>query len=203
MVIIIDCGHNYSDTWQKMSPKREDGTRFYEYENNRKIGRLLSMELDKLNIPYVYTIHPDDRNDKSLENRVGIANSIAYKEGKDNVLFLSIHSDAYGCTDTWYDDIVGFSIFTSKGTTKSDKYAEVFEKNYREGLKCYPHTKVRGEYDKNFYVVAKTICPAILLENGFYTSHKDLEIIDSDEGRKKIVDIIVKSIQEIIKGANQ
>lgn len=197
MLIVIDCGHNYSDTWQKMSPIREDGTRFYEYENNRKIGRLLSMELDRLDIPYVYTIHPDDRNDKSLENRVGIANSIAYREGKNNVLFLSIHSDAYGMADKWYDDIIGFSIFTSKGNTLSDKYAEVFLKNYKEGLG--DNSKVRDEYDKNYYVLAKTICPAILLENGFYTSRKDLEFIDSDEGRKTIVDIIVKSIQEIIK----
>lgn len=197
MVIVIDCGHNYSDTWQKMSPIREDGTRFYEYENNRKIGRLLSMELDKLGIPYVYTVHPDDRNDKSLANRVGIVNSIAYREGKNNVLFLSIHSDAYGMADKWYDDIIGFSIFTSKGNTLSDKYAEVFLKNYKEGLGG--NSKVRDEYDKNYYVLAKTICPAILLENGFYTSRKDLEFIDSDEGRKTIVDIIVKSIQEIIK----
>lgn len=200
MVVIIDCGHS-EQTKGKFSPIREDGTRFYEYENNRKIGRLLSMELDKLNIPYVYTIHPDDRNDKSLENRVGIANSIAYKEGKDNVLFLSIHSDAYGMGDKWYDDIIGFSIFTSKGETKSDIYGNIFEKNYKEGLDGI--SRVRGCYDKNFYVLKHTICPAILLENGFYTSHKDLEIIDSDEGRKTIVDIIVKSIQEIIKGANQ
>lgn len=197
MLIVIDVGHNFSDTWQKMSPIREDGTRFYEFDNNRKIGRLLSMELDRLDIPYVYTIHPDDRNDKSLENRVGIANSIAYREGKNNVLFLSIHSDAYGMGDKWYDDIIGFSIFTSKGNTLSDKYAEVFLKNYKEGLGN--NSKVRDEYDKNYYVLSKTICPAILLENGFYTSRKDLEFIDSDEGRKTIVDIIVKSIQEIIK----
>ena len=198
MLIVIDVGHNFSDTWQKMSPIREDGTRFYEFENNRKIGRLLSMELDRLDIPYVYTIHPDDRNDKSLANRVGIANSIAYREGKNNVLFLSIHSDAYGMGDKWYDDIIGFSIFTSKGNTLSDKYAEVFLKKYKEGLG--DNSKVRDEYDKNYYVLAKTICPAILLENGFYTSHKDLEFIDSDEGRKTIVDIIVKSIQEIMEG---
>ena len=197
MLIVIDCGHS-EQTAGKFSPVREDGTRFYEYENNRKIGRLLSMELDKLDIPYVYTIHPDDRNDKSLANRVGIANSIAYREGKNNVLFLSIHSDAYGMADKWYDDIIGFSIFTSKGNTLSDKYAEVFLKNYREGLGN--NSKVRDEYDKNYYVLAKTICPAILLENGFYTSRKDLEFIDSDEGRKKIVDIIVKSIQEIMEG---
>lgn len=200
MVVIIDCGHS-EQTKGKFSPIREDGTRFYEYENNRKIGRLLSMELDKLNIPYVYTIHPDDRNDKSLENRVGIANSIAYKEGKDNVLFLSIHSDAYGMGDKWYDDIIGFSIFTSNGETKSDIYGNIFEKNYKEGLDGI--SRVRGCYDNNFYVLKHTICPAILLENGFYTSHKDLEFIDSEDGRKKIVDIIVKSIQEIIKGANQ
>ena len=100
--------------------------------------------------------------------------------------------------DKWYDDIIGFSIFTSKGNTLSDKYAEVFLKNYREGLGN--NSKVRDEYDKNYYVLAKTICPAILLENGFYTSRKDLEFIDSDEGRKKIVDIIVKSIKEIMEG---
>ena len=96
---------------------------------------------------------------------------------------------------------MGFSIFTSKGTTKSDKYAEVFLKNYKEGLG--DNSKLRDEYDKDYYVLKHTICPAILLENGFYTSRKDLEFIDSDEGRKTIVDIIVKSIQEIIKGANQ
>ena len=53
MKILIDCGHNHSDTWQKMSPIRKDGTRFYEYQSNRTIGKMLAEELRKLGIAYV------------------------------------------------------------------------------------------------------------------------------------------------------
>ena len=194
MTIIIDAGHNFSDTWQKMSPIKEDGTRFYEYQSNRRIARKLSMELDKLGIPYVYTIHPDDRNDMSLQNRVGRANAVAYKEGKDNVLFISLHSDALGMGDKWYD-ANGYSIFTSVGNTKSDSYAKVFEEVAKEKLEPYKK-KVRGRYEKNFYVLKHTICPAILLEQLFYTNKEDLEFLESDEGVKVLVDIIVEAIQK-------
>ena len=126
MKILIDCGHNYSDTWQKMSPIRKDGTRFYEYMSNRTIGKMLAQELSKLGIAYEYINNPDDANDMPLEKRVSIANNIAKKEGKSNVLYLSLHSDAYGNGNDWYDDIRGYSIYSSKGKTKSDEYAKIF-----------------------------------------------------------------------------
>lgn len=196
MIIVIDAGHNYSDTWQKMSPKKEDGTRFYEYQSNRRIARKLSMELDKLGVEYTYTIHPDDKNDMSLQNRVGKANAVAYKEGKDNVLFISLHSDALGTAEKWYD-ANGYSIFTSVGDTKSDKYAKVFEEVAKEKLEpC--KKKVRGLYEKNFYVLKHTICPAILLEQLFYSNEEDLEFLESDEGVKVLVDIIVEAIKRIL-----
>ena len=196
MIIVIDAGHNYSDTWQKMSPKKEDGTRFYEYKSNRTIARKLSMELDKLGVEYTYTIHPDDRNDMNLQNRVGKANAVAYKEGKDNVLFISLHSDALGTAEKWYD-ANGYSIFTSVGDTKSDKYAKVFEEVAKEKLEpC--KKKVRGLYEKNFYVLKHTICPAILLEQLFYSNKEDLEFLESDEGVKVLVDIIVEAIKRIL-----
>lgn len=196
MIIVIDAGHNYSDTWQKMSPKKEDGTRFYEYQSNRRIARKLSMELDKLGVEYEYTIHPDDRNDMSLQNRVGKANAVAYKEGKNNVLFISLHSDALGMGDKWYD-ANGYSIFTSVGDTKSDKYAKVFEEVAKEKLEPYKK-KVRGLYEKNFYVLKHTICPAILLEQLFYSNEEDLEFLESDDGVKVLVDIIVEAIKRIL-----
>lgn len=196
MIIVIDAGHNYSDTWQKMTPKKEDGTRFYEYQSNRRIARKLSMELDKLGVEYTYTIHPDDRNDMSLQNRVGKANAVAYKEGKDNVLFISLHSDALGTAEKWYD-ANGYSIFTSVGDTKSDKYAKVFEEVAKEKLEpC--KKKVRGLYEKNFYVLKHTICPAILLEQLFYSNEEDLEFLESDEGVNVLVDIIVEAIKRIL-----
>lgn len=200
MFVVLDCGHNFSDTYQKFSPIKSDGKRFYEYESNRKIGLLVADKLMKLGIKHCWTIQPDDKNDMSLANRVGIANSMAYKYGKNNVLFISIHSDALGMGDKWYD-ANGYSIFTSVGDTKSDKYAKVFEEVAKEKLEpC--KKKVRGLYEKNFYVLRKTICPAILLEQLFYTNKEDLEFLESDEGRNILADIIVESIQKINGAAN-
>lgn len=196
MKILIDCGHNHSDTWQKMSPIRKDGTRFYEFQSNRTIAKMIVQELRKLGIAYEFIVNPDDKSDMSMEKRVSIANNIAIKEGKSNVLYLSLHSDAYGDGNTWYDDIRGFSIYTSKGKTKSDEYANKFLKHYTQLLSG--KTKNRGVKEENFYVLKHTICPAILIENLFYTSHRDLEILDSDEGRRLIVQAIVDSIREIV-----
>lgn len=196
MKILIDCGHNYSDTWQKMSPIKPDGTRFYEYQSNRTIAKLIVQELTKLGIAYEFINNPDDRSDMSLDKRVNIANNIARKEGKSNVLYLSLHSDAYGDGNTWYDDIRGFSIYTSKGNTKSDEYAKIFLKHYTQQLSGL--TKNRGIKEENYYVLKHTICPAILIENLFYTSHKDLTILESDKGRRLIVQAIVDSIRDIV-----
>ena len=196
MKILIDCGHNFSDTWQKMSPIRKDSTRFYEFQSNRTIGKMLAEELRKLGIAYEFIVNPDDKYDMSLEKRVSIANNIARKEGKSNVLYLSLHSDAYGNGNTWYDDIRGFSIYTSKGNTKSDEYAKIFLKHYTNRLSKL--SKIRGIKEDNFYVLKHTICPAILLENLFYTSHQDLAILDSDEGRREIVQAMTDAIKDIV-----
>lgn len=201
MYIVLDCGHNFSDTYQKFSPIKSDGKRFYEYESNRKIGLLVADKLKKLGIKHCWTIPPDDKNDMSLANRVGIANSMAYKYGKNNVLFISIHSDALGMGDKWYDDATGYSIYTSKGKTKSDEYAKVFECTAIEKLSQFKK-RVRGCFESNFYVLKHTICPAVLLEQLFYTSHSDLEFLDSDEGRNILADIIVESIQKINGAVN-
>lgn len=196
MKILIDCGHNYSDTWQKMSPIKPDGTRFYEFQSNRIIGKMLAEELRKLGIAYEFIINPDDKNDMTLEKRVSIANNIARKEGKSNVLYLSLHSDAYGNGNDWFDDIRGFSIYTSKGNTKSDEYANIFLKHYTNRLSKL--SKIRGIKEDNFYVLKHTICPAILLENAFYTSHKDLELLESEQGRREIVQAMVDAIKDIV-----
>lgn len=194
--IIIDCGHG-ENTAGKFSPIKENGERFYEWKSNRHLGKLLGDKLKEHGIDFCYTVNPDDNNDMSLANRVGIANTIAYKEGKDNVLFLSIHSDALGMGDKWYDDATGYSIFTSTGNTMSDTYAKIIEGNAKQILSEHGK-KVRGCYNKNFYVLSKTICPAILIENLFYTSKSDLNFLESEKGKSILIEILLKSILDII-----
>ena len=58
-----------------------------------------------------------------------------------------------------------------------------------------------GDMDKesNFYVLKNTNCPAVLTENFFMDSKKDLEYLNSDLGFYQIVKTHVDGIMNYIK----
>lgn len=202
MLYVLDCGHNFSDTWQKYSPIRENGERYYEYQGNRKIGQLVADKLTELGIKWAWTIKPEDKRDMSLQKRVEVANAYARGEGKEKTLFISFHSNALGKGNEWLD-ARGWSVWTTPGKTRSDDFATMF---YDEASKILPDYGMwtrkdmsdgDPDYEENFYVLKHTICPAILLEQMFYTNKKDLKFLDSDEGRKVLADIVVNTIIKI------
>ena len=57
-----------------------------------------------------------------------------------------------------------------------------------------------GDYEKNFTVIHKTVCPSVLIEYGFYTNLEEMEWLMSDEGLNACVELTVKAIDEINKG---
>ncbi len=203
-MIVFDFGHS-KKTLGKRSAIREDGTRYFEYEGNRKIGYLAMSKLDNLGIKYELCLDPEDENDKSLKDRVATANQICKKYGKDKCLFISLHSNAASSSDEWKDNARGWSVYTSMGSTKSDKIATLFYEEAQKLLPKYSMTLRKDmsdgepDYDENFYVLKNTACPAILLEQLFFTSRIDLAFLDSDLGRDVLSDIVVNGIIRTIE----
>jgi N-acetylmuramoyl-L-alanine amidase len=39
------------------------------------------------------------------------------------------------------------------------------------------------DYESNFYIIKKSLCPAVLTENFFYTCRENLDFLTTDEGR--------------------
>ena len=50
------------------------------------------------------------------------------------------------------------------------------------------------DFEENFYVLRKTICPAVLTENFFQNSKNDVEWLESEEGFKTVVEYHVNGI---------
>jgi len=202
MHYIFDFGHS-KNTPGKYSPKRENGERFYEYLSNRKIGYLVLSKLDNLGISYSLCFDPEIDEDTPLTTRANNANKICQKCGKNNCLFISLHSNAFGDGETWYDNARGWCVYTTKGTTQSDKYATIFFEEAEKLLPKYGMTLRKDttdgdpDYESNFTVIYKTICPAVLLEQLFFTSRIDLAFLDSALGRDVLSDIIVNAIKRI------
>ena len=196
MKILIDNGHG-SDTAGKRSP---DG-RFLEYRFNRTIAtRLVADLIDRSHDAQLLV---PEETDISLQERCRRANAICQALGKNNVILISIHANAYGNGKEWTAPS-GWSVYTTKGQTQSDALAEQLA---RAAAKNLPQMKLRtdhsdgdADYEENFYILRHTLCPAVLTENGFYTNPHDLTILESHSGQRSIIDLHLEGITEYLAG---
>ena len=202
---VLDSGHGgvidgIYQTEGKRSPIWPDGTQLFEGESNRDFVLRITKELEERNISYVNLI--DNQLDTPLKIRTDLANMLNVNEQKKGkkkriMIYVSIHSDAFN-----RQNARGWSVYTSPGQTLSDKVADTFAKTWREE---FPLGKLRtdardGDVDKEakFWVLTKTVMPAILTENFFMTNPRECkEILMSEEGRKKIAKYHYEAIQQI------
>lgn len=194
MKILLDPGHGI-DTPGKRSP---DGT-FREYLSNRQIAdlTLAKMRSQGIDADLVVT----ETNDIPLRTRAMRVNKVCARLGASNVLLLSIHSDAAGNGKTWMTG-KGWSCYTTPGKTKSDALAECL---YGSFTKAFPDHRMRrdltdGDSDKeaDFYIIAKTKCPAVLLENFFFDNREECAFLLMPETRERIADAIVAGVKDYL-----
>ena len=196
MKILIDNGHGI-ETPGKRSP---DGV-LREYAWNRLIAsrivdRLLSLGLD------AELLVPEER-DISLPERCRRVNAWCRRLGKDNVIVISIHANAAGRGDRWYD-ATGWCAYTSRGNTKADSLANCL---YEAAKAFLPGKRLRTDYtdgdpdiEENFYILRHTMAPAVLTENFFMDSHTDCDFLLSEEGQEAIVNLHISGITSYISG---
>ena len=195
-IVLIDMGHGRL-TAGKRSPAHPDFMPFREYEFNREIGeelmRVLSKYPDILTMPTIENPNTGD----VLQTRVNFANQIIKEHPKRNYLFLSIHANAFGTT---WNTANGVEVFVSKNASANSKTAAaIFQRNLVDetGLidRCHP----RKYKQANFYVLKNTVCPAVLVECGFYTNLKEMYFLRSAAGKGKILRALEQSILEYFK----
>lgn len=180
---ILDAGHGgmkdgkYTTAPAKMF-KFDDGLTIYEGVTNRAITKKLQTLLTASAIDFE-TVY-DDKLDIPLAIRVTMADSFFKRDRR--CIYLSIHSNAGGGR--------GLEIYTSKGQTKSDKIADIFCTVYQ---KHFPDFHFRsdsadGDADKeeDFYVLRKTDCPALLVENLFFDNRLEADYLLSEAGQEAL-----------------
>lgn len=191
MKILIDAGHGI-DTPGKRSP---DGS-FLEYLWNRQVADLVlaRMRARGWDADLVVT----ETNDITLRTRAMRVNRVCDRLGAANVILLSIHSNAAGDGKTWRT-ATGWECHTTPGRTKADDLAECM---YMAFSRAFPDRRMRrdlsdGDSDKesNFYILAKTKCPAVLLENFFFDNREECSWLLRDDTKARIADAIVDGVR--------
>lgn len=212
MIILIDNGHGV-DTAGKCSPDK----RLREYKWARQIASLLCNFLK--NAGYDARLIVTEETDVPLRERCRRVNAICDREGRNNVLLVSIHSNAAGADGKW-KSAGGWCIYTSPGQTKSDILATEIWNAAKEWLNPYierfPMLQGRGEYDSRqrpmradwsdgdpdyearFAVLTGTKCAAVLTESLFQDNKADVDFLLSREGINAIVRLHADGIMSYI-----
>ena len=201
MLILIDNGHGHN-TPGKRSP---DG-KFLEYAYNREIATRIVADLTDRG--YNAQLLVPEPEDIPLTERVRRINAHCLSRtvmpgptGHPHVILISIHVNAAGNGTKWLN-ATGWSCYTSKGQTTSDRIAECF---YEAAKKNFPDRRIRTDYsdndpdwEENFYILRHSLCPAVLTENFFMDNPQDLEFLQSRAGKQAIVDTHVEAITEYL-----
>ena len=213
MHIILDCGHGMNDTTNgKYSPLLDSSefnlrdltvyqNRFREGNFNRLIGQRLERMLKDAGFE-VHIVN-DSYKDNSLNDRVKKANQIAAKYGKDNCIYISIHSNAAGNGIAW-NNATGVSVHCCRKSSEKSKrlaqliYKHVLDKGYN-GNRSIPKDHI---WYNDFFVLKNTTMPAVLVENLFYDNKSDLKKLMSDEHRDVILSYLYNGILEFIDEVN-
>lgn len=195
MKILIDNGHGLN-TPGKRSP---DGV-FREAIYNREIARRVVSDLRDRGLDAELLVPEEE--DIPLSDRVNRINAICRAEGIKNTILVSIHVNAAGNGTKWLN-ATGWSVFTCKGQTESDRLAECL---CEAAIKNFPGRRIRTDFsdgdmdwEENFYQLSKSLCVAVLTENFFMDNHSDLEYLQSRAGKQAIIDTHIEGITEYIE----
>ena len=227
IIIILGTAH-LSTTLGKCAP---DGS-LRECEYSREIVKRVSSALRgkgyQVFVDYeplqpsdaIRSRHQSKEQQRELDHRVKVVNSLCQSFGAQNCLYVSIHVNAAGNGSSWMQ-AGGWSAYTTVGKTKSDTLAECLynaaQIHLSEYAKQMEEGKVKGVYsskqrpirkdvadgdsdiESNFYVLRKTLCPAVLTENLFQDNKADVAFLLSEKGKEAIsqihIDGIIKYIQ--------
>ena len=200
MKILIDNGHGIQ-TKGKRSP---DGT-LLEYAYTRELSRQIVSILQSRGYDSELLVPEDD--DIPLSERVRRTNAHCQALGKSNVILISLHLNAAGNGSKWMN-ATGWSCYTCKGQTESDRLADCLYKAAEQILK---NQVIRTDYardgdpdwEENFYILRHSLCPAVLTENFFMDSLYDRDFLLNEAGKQAIVDTHIEGITKYLSFYSQ
>lgn len=194
MVIVVNAGHT------PLTPgKRSPDKTLLEWKWNREVAELTCRMLSENGIKNVMAATDDEK--KTLTHPVKVANDACSRYGTNNVLFVSVHVNAAGCGQ-WMS-ARGWSVWTTKGQTKADVLAthlfRAAERIFQGQIMRKDMSDGDPDYEADFYVLRKTKCPAVLIENFFMDNKTDLEYLKTDECKTNAARVIVEGVMSYIE----
>ena len=191
LLIILDPAHGI-----EVPGKRSPDGKHREYKWSRERLRELAPKLEALGYTVVWT--------NTTEKEIGLsarknAGTLLAKQHPDLVPFLlSLHNDASGNGSNWMQ-ASGMSVWTSKGRTTSDVFADYFIQAFKEVISEVKHRQyspgyLDRDFEENFTVLMGNYS-AMLVECLFQDNRDDVEHLADPAFNAKVVEALIKGFE--------
>ena len=203
-IILIDNGHGF-ETKGKASP---DG-KYQEWAWAREMAGMIMRELRQLgqDARRLVPEREDVPINSGADSRVKRVNTICDLYGKENVILVSIHSNAGPTNDgQWHDGKwSGFVAEVSLNASAQSKlladfiWARAIEAGLK-GNRSFTDAPGKRFIQQNLGICRDTKCPAVLTESAFHDTHEGVKLLT--ESKQRIALAHVDGIMDYIKHAN-
>lgn len=206
--LIFDYGHG-ENCPGKYSP---DGS-FKEWRFSREVGKEIAQQFRAMgyNVHETWTEDHEPLSDPqktctkkqldaALNYRWKEVNRLCSKYGASNCVSISIHANAAGGDGKWHD-ATGFCVMVGRNASLNSKKLarKIYDAADRRGLRgnrCVPPERY---WTQALAMCERTNCPAVLTESLFYDNKGDLAILNSAQGKAKIVELHVEAIAKYVE----
>ena len=143
----------------------------------------------------------DQERQREPAMRMNFVNELCRQNGKQNVIYVSIHVDASPPVDDKWHQANGWSVRVgTKASAKSKLLANcLYDAAEAHGLEMRRPSREQKYWSQALYVLNRTDCPAVLTENLFQNNREDVDFLLSDEGRHAIERLHVEGIIKYIE----
>lgn len=195
MRILIDNGHG---TRQFTAGKRAPDGSLYEGEWTREVACIVCDLLQAEG--YNASLLVPEKLDVPLSARVSRANMF----NKNDTILVSIHVNAAGDDGRWRN-ARGWRIFTTRGITEADTLADYIWKAAKAEFKSpltvgsYSNQPFGHDWENDFYIIKKSYCPAVLVENFFMDNKEDCEYLKTPRAKATCAEVVVAGIKSYLE----
>lgn len=195
MKILIDNGHGDPPlTGGKHSPDKQ----LLEYVWAREIASRLEAELKARGYDAERIVTED--TDVRLPIRTKRVNDICKRIGPQNCVLVSIHINAAKGDGKWHEARGWCGFLSKNASAKSKHFAQMLyaqaEKHGLRGNRCVPKERY---WVQSLAMTRDTNCPAVLTENLFMDNYDDALFLQSENGKRTIVELHRDAIIEYVK----
>lgn len=187
-VIVIDAGHGGKD------PGKVGVNEALEKEINLSIALRLKSLLEQNDVLVVLTREEDkdlaseqatNRKNEDLRARAKLVEETA------PVVLVSIHQNSFP-----EESVDGAQVFYYSGSESGKQLGRMVQERLKSEINDGNHRVAKA--NKEYYLLKKAVCPAIIVECGFLSNPAEAELLATEEYQEKLAFAIALGVMEYI-----